>query len=70
MKFLNTDLYINCNHLINEANSLYNIAKTKDLHKDDILYITSMNKYINSYDNYKELKIKQYIQDLNEYIFN
>ena len=27
-----------------------------------------MNKYINSYENYKESKIKQYIQDLNEYI--
>ncbi len=34
------------------------------MHKDDILYITSMKKYINSYEN----KIKQYIQDLNEYI--
>ena len=38
-------------------------------HKDDILYIKSMNQYINSYHNYKESKIKQYIQDLNEYIF-
>ncbi len=27
-----------------------------------------MNKYINSYDNFKESKSKQYIQDLNEYI--
>ena len=27
-----------------------------------------MNKYINSYDKYKESKIKQYIQDLQEYI--
>jgi hypothetical protein len=70
MKLLSNDLYINCEDLINEANRLYNIAKTKELHKDDILYITSMNKYINSYDNYKELKIKQYIQDFNEYIYN
>ncbi len=29
-----------------------------------------MNKYINSYENYKESKIKQYIQDLNEYILS
>ncbi len=27
-----------------------------------------MKKDINSYDNYKESKIKQYIQDLNEYM--
>ena len=27
-----------------------------------------MNKYINGYDNYKKSQIKQYIQDLNEYI--
>ncbi len=51
---------------------LYNIAINKKLsapsglwhsavHKNDILYITSMNKYINCYENYKESKIKQYI---------
>jgi hypothetical protein len=45
---------------------LYNIAINKNLHNDDILYITSMNKYINSYENFKESKSKQYIQDLNE----
>ena len=68
MRLLISDLYIKCDDLINDANILYNIAINKELHKDDILYITSMNKYINSYDNYKESKIKQYIQDLNEYI--
>jgi hypothetical protein len=37
-----------------DANILYNIAKNKELHKDDILYITSMNKYINIYENHNE----------------
>ena len=69
MRLLISDLYIKCDDLINDANILYNIAINKKLDKDDILYITSMNKYINSYENYKESKIKQYIQDLNEYIF-
>ena len=68
MRLLISDLYIKCDDLINDANILYNIAIKKELHNDDILYITSMNKYINSYENYKESKIKQYIQDLNEYI--
>ena len=68
MRLLISDLYINCDDLIKEANVLYNIAITKQLHNDDILYITSMNKYINSYENFKESKIKQYIEDLNEYI--
>jgi hypothetical protein len=68
MRLLISDLYIKCDDLIKDANILYNIAINKQLHKDDILYITSMNKYINSYENYKESKIKQYIQDLNEYI--
>ena len=69
MRLLISDLYIKCDDLINDANILYNIAINQKLHNDDILYITSMNKYINSYENYKESKIKQYIQDLNEYIF-
>ncbi len=69
MRLLISDLYIKCDDLIKDANILYNIAINKQLHNDDILYITSMNKYINSYENYKESKIKQYIQDLNEYIF-
>jgi hypothetical protein len=68
MRLLISDLYIKCDDLIKDANILYNIAINKQLHNDDILYITSMNKYINSYENYKESKIKQYIQDLNEYI--
>ena len=68
MRLLISDLYIKCDDLIKDANILYNIAINKKLHNDDILYITSMNKYINSYENYKESKIKQYIQDLNEYI--
>ena len=68
MRLLISDLYIKCDDLINDANILYNIAINQKLHNDDILYITSMNKYINSYENFKESKIKQYIQDLNEYI--
>ena len=68
MRLLISDLYIKCDDLINDANILYNVAINQNLHNDDILYITSMNKYINSYENYKESKIKQYIQDLNEYI--
>ncbi len=68
MRLLINDLYIKCDDLIKDANILYNIAINKELHNDDILYITSMNKYINSYENYKQSKIKQYIQDLNEYI--
>ena len=68
MRLLISDLYIKCDDLINDANILYNIAINQKLHNDDILYITSMNKYINSYENYKESKIIQYIQDLNEYI--
>ena len=66
MRLLISDLYIKCDDLINDANILYNIAINQKLHNDDILYITSMNKYINSYENYKESKIKQYIEDLNE----
>ena len=68
MRLLISDLYIKCDDLINDANILYNIAINQKLHNDDILYITSMNKYINSYENFKSSKIKQYIQDLNEYI--
>ena len=69
MRLLISDLYIKCDDLIKDANILYKIAKNKGtLHKDDELYISSMNKYINSYENYKESSIKQYIQDLHEYI--
>jgi hypothetical protein len=68
MRLLETDLYIDCNDLIQEANILYCEAKEKELYKDDIYYIQSMNKYINSYDKFKEKQIRQYITDLKEYI--
>ena len=57
-------LYVNCDELIKEANILYNIVKDKELHKDDKHYINSMNKYINTYKNFREIKIRQYIADL------
>ena len=71
MRILSNDLYIDCNDLIEEANILYDILKQpkyNDLHKADLNYIESMNKYINTYDKFKEKQIKQYITDLNEYI--
>jgi len=68
MRILSSDLYIDCNDLIQEANKLYQEAKEKELYKDDIYYIESMNKYINSYDKFKEKQIKQYITDLKDYI--
>lgn len=72
MRVLNTDLYINCDDLIKEANKLYEILKgmEKEIHKADLNYIETMNKYINSYDRYKQQQIKQYITDLQEYINN
>ncbi len=39
MQLLITDLYINCNDLIKEANALYHIAIQKELNRDDLLYI-------------------------------
>ena len=70
MRILTSDLYIDCNDLIQEANELYEItkAKEKELYKDDIYYIESMNKYINTYEKFKEKQIKQYITDLKDYI--
>ncbi len=68
MLVLTTDLYINCNELINEANILYNTVKHRELYKDDLYYIQSMNHYINTYRNFKEKQIKQYITDLKDYI--
>lgn len=68
MRILNTDLYIDCDDLIKEANILYEISKEKEIHKADLNYIESMNKYINTYDKFKEKQIKQYITDLKEYI--
>jgi hypothetical protein len=68
MQLLITDLYIDCDELIKEANALYRIAIQKELNKDDLLYIESMNRYINSYEKYKEKTIRTYINDLREYI--
>jgi len=68
MRLLETDLYIDCNDLIQEANKLYEEAKEKELHNADLNYIESMNKYINTYEKFKEKQIKQYITDLKEYI--
>ena len=68
MKLFKSDLYIDCNDLIKEANILYQVAKQKEMHHDDILYIDSMNKYINTYDKFKERQIKQFIKDLQQYI--
>ena len=80
MHILSTDLYIDCYDLIKEANILYKEFKEKQLYKEDkenkekqlykedINYIETMNKYINTYDKFKEKQIKQYIRDLQEYI--
>lgn len=68
MQLLTTDLYINCNELIREANILYNTVDYRNLYKDDLYYIQSMNRYINTYKNFKEKQIKQYITDLKDYI--
>jgi hypothetical protein len=64
MKLLITDLYIDCDELVKEANALYEIAIQKELNRDDLLYIESMNKYINGYEKYKEKSIRTYINDL------
>jgi hypothetical protein len=58
MKLGIDDLYIDCNELIKEANALYHIAIQKELNRDDLLYIQSMNKYINGYEKYKEKTIR------------
>ena len=68
MKILITDLYIDCNQLIKEANALYQKAIEKELNRDDLLYIESMNRYINGYEKYKEKTIRTYINDLKEII--
>jgi len=68
MLLLTTDLYINCNELIKEANILYSNVEYRNLYKDDLYYIQSMNRYINTYKNFKEKQIKQYITDLKDYI--
>ena len=73
MRLIINDQYINCDDLIKEANELYQIFmksnnKTK-LFREDLNYIESMNKYINSFKYYKEKQIRQYINDLHEYIY-
>jgi hypothetical protein len=72
MRLTINDQYINCDDLIKEANELYQIFMKSDnknkLFKEDLNYIESMNKYINSFKYYKEKQIKQYIIDLHEYI--
>jgi len=72
MRLIINDQYINCDDLIKEANELYQIFMKSNnknkLFKEDLNYIESMNKYINSFQYYKEKQIKQYIIDLNEYI--
>lgn len=72
MRLIIDDQYINCDELIKEANELYQTFMKSDnknkLFKEDLNYIESMNKYINSFQYYKEKQIKQYIIDLNEYI--
>ncbi len=68
MRLLSTDLYIDCDDLIKEANELYQEARHKQMHVADLNYIESMNIYINTYDKFKQRQIKQYIKDLHEYI--
>jgi hypothetical protein len=68
MKLLITDLYINCDELIKEANDLYQKAIEKELNRDDLLYIESMNRYINGYEKYREKSIRTYINDLRDMI--
>ena len=63
------DEYINCDKLIKEANVLYEIAKNVDgLSNDDIYYFQNANKYINTYKEFRECLIIQYIEDLIKYI--
>jgi hypothetical protein len=72
MRLIIDDQYINCDELIKEANELYQTFMKSDnknkLFKEDLNYIETMNKYINSFQYYKERQIKQYIIDLHEYI--
>jgi hypothetical protein len=64
------DEYVNCSELIKEANDLYKLAIEKELSYDNRLYLISMNKYINKYENFREKMIKTYIEDLNELLIN
>jgi hypothetical protein len=72
MRLTSDDQYIKCNNLIKTANELYEkfalvVADDKQIFKEDLNYIQSMNNYINNYEFYKEKQIKQYIRDLEEY---
>jgi hypothetical protein len=73
MHLSTTDLYFNCDELIKEANLLYNIVKDKKLHQDDKHYINRMNKYINTYKNFKEInktiynRFKEFIDNQKSY---
>ena len=68
MKLLSSDLYINCDNLIEQANILYDILKINDtLPIEDLYYIEDMQRYINKYELFKERQVKQYILDLKEY---
>ena len=64
------DKYINCDELRTEANKLYKSLGEKkgQLNKLDYYYIEDMNKYLNNWETFKEYQIRQYINDLNEYI--
>lgn len=55
--------------LIIEAKDVYKEIQNdyNRLHTEDILYIESMNRYINNYEKYKQNTIKRYIEDLKEY---
>ena len=69
MKLLSSDLYINCDNLIEQANILYENVKINDtLPIEDLYYIEDMQRYINKYELFKERQVKQYIMDLKEYI--
>lgn len=69
MRIETNDMYIDCQELIIEANDVYKEIENdyNRLHTEDILYIESMNRYINNYEKFKEKQIKQYIEDLKKY---
>lgn len=69
MRIIETDIYIKCDDLREEANKLYkSLGNKRGLNKEDYFYIEDMNKYLNKYETFKEHQIKQYIKDLNKYI--
>lgn len=70
MRNTEKDIYIKCDDLRNEANKFYKLLgnKKEELNELDYYYIEDMNKYLNKYDRFKEHQIKNYINDLKEYI--